>query len=296
MEVGQIITLLSGAGIGAVLSAILMFINNSKRNQLDYITRERSEWRREIKSVIVDLLSGNNRCNAISRLKTQLNPYGKYIEESKYEFYMNDGHIWKLVDNFDYSSKNVKILTRYLEILLKYDWERSKREVNYSYNSALYKVFNIFITIILLSLFLLMKGNWFDSKIMAIFGFVFPFFVIIVYSAFIPKILELLKHHKVQQVLEKLKNTNSKKNINLNWLHYLLLFVPYLFLAFCLIYIGDRVISSQTLIFLNRRIVIAISLIYISWLLYYLIGKKGNSLAGLEIEYIKNINKENTHV
>lgn len=296
MEVGQIITLLSGAGIGAVLSAFLVFINNSKKNKLDFVTKERSEWRRAIKSIIVDLLSGNNRYNAISRLETQLNPYGKYIEESKYEFYMSDGHIWKLVDNFDYSSENVKILTRYLEILLKYDWERSKREVNYSYNSVLYKVFNIFITISLLFLFLLMKGSWFDSKNMAIFGFVFPFFIIIVYSAFIPKILDLLKHHKAQQVLEMLKNTNSKKNINLSWLYYFLLFVPYLFLAFCLIYIGDRVISCQTLIFLNRRIVIAISFIYISWLLYYLIGEKGNSLAGLEIEYIKNINKEDTHV
>lgn len=296
MEVGQIITLLSGAGIGAVLSAFLVFINNSKKNKLDFVTKERSEWRRAIKSIIVDLLSGNNRYNAISRLETQLNPYGKYIEESKYEFYMSDGHIWKLVDNFDYSSENVKILTRYLEILLKYDWERSKREVNYSYNSVLYKVFNIFITISLLFLFLLMKESWFDSKNMAIFGFVFPFFIIIVYSAFIPKILDLLKHHKAQQVLEMLKNTNSKKNINLSWLYYFLLFVPYLFLAFCLIYIGDRVISCQTLIFLNRRIVIAISFIYISWLLYYLIGEKGNSLAGLEIEYIKNINKEDTHV
>ena len=296
MEVGQIITLLSGAGIGAVLSAFLVFINNSKKNKLDFVTKERSEWRRAIKSIIVDLLSGNNRYDAISRLETQLNPYGKYIEESKYEFYMSDGHIWKLVDNFDYSSENVKILTRYLELLLKYDWERSKREVNYSYNSVLYKIFNIFITISLLSLFLLMKGSWFDSKIMAIFGFVFPFFIIIVYSPFIPKILDSLKHYKAQQVLEMLKNTNSRKNINLSWLYYFLLSVPYLFLAFCLVYIGDRVISCQTLIFLNRRIVIAISFIYISWLLYYLIGKKGNSLAGLEIEYIKNINKENTHV
>ena len=37
MEVGQIIALLSGAGIGAILSAILVFLNNSKRNQIDYI-------------------------------------------------------------------------------------------------------------------------------------------------------------------------------------------------------------------------------------------------------------------
>ena len=84
-------------------------------------------------------MSGNNRNNALSRLETQLNPYGRYIsKEDAYEFYMNDGHIWKIVDNFDYSKKNVKILTKYLE-LLKYDWERSKREIKYDiFNSFIY--------------------------------------------------------------------------------------------------------------------------------------------------------------
>ena len=155
MEVG--IALLSGAGTGAVLSAILVFINNSKKNKLDFITKERSEWRREIKSIIVDLLSGNNY--AISRLETQLNPYGRYdSEKDEYKFYMNDAHIWQLIDNFDYSTKNVKILTKYLELLLKYDWERSKREIKVD-------VFNSFIYFILIigslsnSLLILFKIN-----------------------------------------------------------------------------------------------------------------------------------------
>ena len=51
MNTDQIITLLSGAGIGAVLSAVLLFINNTKKNKLDFITKERSEWRKEIKSL-----------------------------------------------------------------------------------------------------------------------------------------------------------------------------------------------------------------------------------------------------
>lgn len=156
---GQIITLLSGAGIGAVLSAVLLFINNTKKNKLDFITKERSEWRKEIKSIIVDLLSGKNRFFAINRLETQLNPYGRYIsKEDTYEFYMNDGHIWRLVDNFDYSTKSVNVLTKYLELLLKYDWERSKREIKLD-------IFNSFIYFILIigslsnSLLILFKIN-----------------------------------------------------------------------------------------------------------------------------------------
>ena len=157
MEIGQIISLLSGAGIGAILSAFLVFINNSKKNKLDFVTRERSEWRREIKSIIVDLLSGNNRSNALSRLETLLNPYGRYIsKEDAYEFYMNDGHIWEIVDNFDYSTKSINVLTKYLELLLKYDWERSKREIKLDiFNSFIY--FILIITSLSNSLLILFK-------------------------------------------------------------------------------------------------------------------------------------------
>ena len=135
METSQIITLISGAGIGAILSAILVFVNNSKRNQLDYITKERSEWRKSIKLIIVDLLDGKNRKSAVSRLKSQINPYGfdmnvKYINE----YYMKDGHIWDLLSDFDYSEEKSQKLSQYLELLLKYDWECSKNEVRINNN------------------------------------------------------------------------------------------------------------------------------------------------------------------
>ena len=135
LETSQIITLISGAGIGAILSAILVFVNNSKRNQLDYITKERSEWRKSIKLIIVDLLDGKNRKSAVSRLKSQINPYGfdmnvKYI----HEYYMKDGHIWDLLSDFDYSEEKSQKLSQYLELLLKYDWERSKNEVRINNN------------------------------------------------------------------------------------------------------------------------------------------------------------------
>ena len=130
MKISQIITLISGTGIGAVLSAILVFINSSKRNWLDYITKERTEWRKSIKLIIVDLLDGKNRKSAVSRLKSQINPYGsdmnvKYIND----YYLKDGHIWDFLSDFDYSEEKSQKLSQYLELLLKYDWERSKNEV-----------------------------------------------------------------------------------------------------------------------------------------------------------------------
>lgn len=135
METSQIITLISGAGLGAILSAILVFANNSKRNQLDYITKERSEWRKSIKLIIVDLLNGENRESAVNSLRTQINPYG-YCRNIKYtnEYYMKDGHIWDLLNDFDYSEEKSQKLIQYLRLLLKYDWERSKNEVRINNN------------------------------------------------------------------------------------------------------------------------------------------------------------------
>ena len=76
MATEEIIKLLSAFGIGSIVSALFAFMQSSKRNQLDYITKERSEWRKEMKSIIVDLLHVEDRRSAISRLKTQINPYG----------------------------------------------------------------------------------------------------------------------------------------------------------------------------------------------------------------------------
>ena len=69
MEVGQIIALLSGAGIGTILSAILVFLNNSKRNQIDYITKERAEWRRQLKTILEDLKDNQKKDSAPRRAK-----------------------------------------------------------------------------------------------------------------------------------------------------------------------------------------------------------------------------------
>jgi len=169
LETSQIITLISGAGIGAILSAILVFANNSKRNQLDYITKERSEWRKSLKLIIVDLLDGKNRKSAVSRLKSQINPYGfdtnvKYINE----YYMKDGHIWDLLSDFDYSEEKSQKLSQYLELLLKYDWERSKNEVGFS-QTFLWNLLRwglIFLNTIML--FWTNTGNSLLNKIMSV--------------------------------------------------------------------------------------------------------------------------------
>ena len=141
MEVGQIITLFSGAGVGAVLSAILMFINNSKRNQLDYITKERSEWRKDIQIILDDLGKVGKRAEAIQRLKSRINPYGKSLTvKAGDNFYLHEGHIWSLINTIDITNTSrIEKLSDYVRLLWKYDWERSKREIKFDIlNSVIY--------------------------------------------------------------------------------------------------------------------------------------------------------------
>jgi len=141
LEISQIITLISGAGIGAVLSALLTFINSSKKNKLDFITKERSEWRKDIQAILDDLGKVGKRSEAIQRLKSRINPYGKNLTaEDKDSFYLHDGHIWRLIEKIDISNtEQVEELADYVRLLWKYDWERSKYEIRFDIiNSFIY--------------------------------------------------------------------------------------------------------------------------------------------------------------
>lgn len=294
MEVGQIITLLSGAGIGAVLSAFLVFINNSKKNKLDFVTKERSEWRREIKSIIVDLLSGNNRNSAINRLKTQLNPYGRNIEENNYEFYMNDGHIWKLLDNFDYSSKNVIILAKYLELLLKYDWERSKNEVIFDYQTLIIKLFRFFLLLFTIYSFLTLSlDNYPIPKDCILLRDVLRILLVLV---IFPAIIYLIiKQQEYVEILIKNKSFKNKKN---NILLYVAIYFPLIWFILHFFIFSQQFINIETFFpitakyLMNRLFILLLVPMFLLVKNHIKKAKKNNE------EYIKNIVKikENTHV
>ena len=294
MEVGQIITLLSGAGIGAVLSAFLVFINNSKKNKLDFVTKERSEWRREIKSIIVDLLSGNNRNSAINRLKTQLNPYGRNIEENNYEFYMNDGHIWKLLDNFDYSSKNVIILAKYLELLLKYDCERSKNEVIFDYQTLIIKLFRFFLLLFTIYSFLTLSlDNYPIPKDCILLRDVLRILLVLV---IFPAIIYLIiKQQEYVEILIKNKSFKNKKN---NILLYVAIYFPLIWFILHFFIFSQQFINIETFFpitakyLMNRLFILLLVPMFLLVKNHIKKAKKNNE------EYIKNIVKikENTHV
>lgn len=189
LEISQIITLISGAGLGAILSAILVFANNSKRNQLDYITKERSEWRKDIQIILDDLGKVGKRAEAIQRLKSRINPYGKSkTVDNGDDFYLHEGHIWSLVNTIDITNTSqIERLSDYVRLLWKYDWERSKREIKFDiFNSFIY--FILVIGSISNSLLILFKIEEFWWKFLLIIVSIVMIISIFYFKKFTTKI------------------------------------------------------------------------------------------------------------
>lgn len=130
----------------AVLAALIGWIRGNKEDQLNYITGERSVWRKEMKECI----EGLQTCRLkdidkwLIKLKVNLNGYGCHnsgeYPEDMYLDFLRDEHIWKVIDEIetehrkaDYSERKIKHqkdkLIRLIVILLKFEWEKSKREV-----------------------------------------------------------------------------------------------------------------------------------------------------------------------
>lgn len=127
--------ILSSAVISAVISGCVAVLNFRRQNNLQYITGERKEWREEIRKIAQGLhgASYKETLELLVRLKVRINAFGnKGIKTS----YMYDAHIWKVIAEIEKEkcSKELlqlkqKQLIEYLALLLKFDWERSKKEV-----------------------------------------------------------------------------------------------------------------------------------------------------------------------
>lgn len=64
----------------AVIVALIKFLQSIKDNRLQYITAERSLWRKEIKEIVreIDLADKKEILNVLIRLQCNLNSYGYY--------------------------------------------------------------------------------------------------------------------------------------------------------------------------------------------------------------------------
>lgn len=143
-------TILASTVIAAAVSAVVTLIVNYKKLSLDFITAERAEWRLRLKTAMCELVNADTNTKsavALQKIKSELNPYGSGVAfEERYltkkerfcnsspvnqDYYLRDSHIWKALSLYEHrpSEQHLQILLFQLELLIKYDWERSKSEV-----------------------------------------------------------------------------------------------------------------------------------------------------------------------
>lgn len=151
-----VITIITSAAFGSIIGAVLIFIQTQQNKSAQYITNERALWRKELKGAIKLLITSWNKSQdedeknsmegikgieeALTIIECQLNPYSKYdydaassklSKDTRKQWILEDGHIWDSIECFRscMDKKNLDSLIAYLQMLLKYDWERSKREI-----------------------------------------------------------------------------------------------------------------------------------------------------------------------
>lgn len=150
-------TILTSGVIAAIVAGIIELVKLSNSNKTRYIIQQREEWRETIREIADEILLTKHKDikKPLTRLKTRINPYGEFVEYQctscfdknatekeqkqqllkeenlKEKFYLKDGHIHKVINqlenNNDFDS-NKELLIKYLSLLMKFDWERSKIE------------------------------------------------------------------------------------------------------------------------------------------------------------------------
>lgn len=181
LTIEQIISIISAVGISTIVSAIIAFVQNNKKNNLDFVTKERSEWRKKLKEIISELSDDSKKESAIIKLKSEINPYGRNMAfKNTKPYYMKEGHIWDLLDRGD--DVDFDRLRFYIELLLKFDWERSKKEIKFNPSDLFRRI--IWLTLFVLSIYSssVMFGK---TENMKNSGYMFLFIVSVVSILFI---------------------------------------------------------------------------------------------------------------
>ena len=128
--------ILGSVVISTIISGLISIYTTCKTNKIEHITKERSKWREEIRKCSEELrgASYQNTLKICDRLKDRINAFGKRTSNR----YSADAHIWKVINEIESDDFHLEDLSRcqmrlqeYLSLLLKWDWERSKKEVSF---------------------------------------------------------------------------------------------------------------------------------------------------------------------
>lgn len=211
------IAVLGSSTVAAIITAIVTIIQNRKNNSINHITEERKVWREKIREIAVDIKKSKYRGegkenidNNLIQLQIRINTYG-ILKKSDFK---RDGHIWESIerlqsaDNEEIFEQEKEILLRYISLMLKEDWEFSKREIKGLYSNLFFIFMYVFLFIVsTIYYFTILKINniWeyaIFQVLVLLFGVILKFYIH-------DKIIEIAGNKKLH-TLEKIKKTNGK--------------------------------------------------------------------------------------
>lgn len=127
--------ILGSAVIAAIISGGISYFTSRQQGKLQYITDERRKWREQIRKIAENLYGAayEDTLKILVSLKVRINSLGNNGVHSSY---VSDAHIWKVINEIESvqpTELDLKLkqkqLIEYISLLLKNDWERSKKEV-----------------------------------------------------------------------------------------------------------------------------------------------------------------------
>ena len=224
LTIEQIVSIISAVGISTIVSAIIAFVQNNKKNNLDFVTKERSEWRKKLKEILSELSDDRKKESAIIKLKSNINPYGKDMKfKNTKPYYMKEGHIWDLLDGGE--EVDFDRLAFYIELLLKFDWERSKSEVKFQPTKMISRVLNLLLFISAIYCLYIVSVNYISD--LTNFCYVMNLFISIV-----AYILILLQ----PSITDALTSNPPEKQIWTFIIFFIFYAFPYIYTTFNLLY------------------------------------------------------------
>ena len=156
---------LGPAIVAALITGLFSLILSRRSARIDNITQERSKWRNKIREICADIqiVDTERLFQTLQQLKLHINAYGYPFNIKAMKFgavnILSDSHIWTIIFRIENEIKlkgkkgnkpetvenNLKqecdLLVNYLSLLLKYDWERTKNELNKSIYTILGWIF-----------------------------------------------------------------------------------------------------------------------------------------------------------
>ena len=101
--------------IATVIAAVINALSNTKINFTQYFSKERNEWRREIRTIAEELencRSYRTLSAILTKLKLRINPYGKNmmpVENNEVTVgIMQDAHIWEIIEKMEKEKRDFK--------------------------------------------------------------------------------------------------------------------------------------------------------------------------------------------